>query len=274
MRVFPCLRLKSLCAIVLSGAVAACGGGGGGGSTPRASITVAPTPTPAPSSTNEAAYTCPASDATSVARAASTQRVRRRSGGGRRVAAAASTTLLAVTYATATATASRSALEAREQSLGGRISTELAFSHLGVTMHVLSVPTAQAAAVAAALRESPGVRSVATTGAQRYPSAVSTPYFPNDPYFAGFSGTGAPLYETAAIPGQWDAHVTKLEDAFGYSQPNNGSGITNASALGSSSVKIAIIDTGEDTTHPELQSKVVYQKCFITDENGKQPTST
>ncbi len=53
-----------------------------------------------------------------------------------------------------------------------------------------------------------------------------------------------------------------------YSQPGNGSGITNPGALGSSSVKIAIIDTGEDPNHPELASKIAYQKCFITNAAG------
>lgn len=272
---FAPVPLRSFCAVVLSGAVAACGGGGGGGSTsvPRGGST--PTPVPTSTAGTEAAYQCPSSDSASVARASgATREVRRHSGSGRRAAAAAPDTLLAVTYGAQAAAASRSVLEARERSTGGRISAELTFAHIGLTTHVLAVPAAQAPAIAKALRDSSDVRSVAVTGARRYPSTVSTPYFPNDPYFDGFLGSSAPLYETASIPGQWDAHITKLEYAFGYSQPNNGSGITNAAALGSSSVKIAVIDSGEDTTHPELQSKVVYQKCFITDEIGHQSISS
>jgi subtilisin family serine protease len=33
-------------------------------------------------------------------------------------------------------------------------------------------------------------------------------------------------------------------------------------------VRIAVIDTGEDTTHPELHAKIAYQKCFITSADG------
>jgi subtilisin family serine protease len=120
---------------------------------------------------------------------------------------------------------------------------------------------------------------------------VSAPYFTNDPYFTGFANpvaqnSGAavpaptfkvlPLVESAAVPGQWDMHVTRLEYAFAYGQVDNGSGVVaNAAALGSSSVKIAVIDTGQDTTHPELTSKIVYQRCFITNpSSGVQSTST
>ena len=68
-------------------------------------------------------------------------------------------------------------------------------------------------------------------------------------------------------------HAVQLEHAFGYSVSGNAP-VTNANAVGSSSVKIALIDTGQDTTHPELgTSKVVYQKCFITNPNGSQSTS-
>jgi serine protease len=68
-------------------------------------------------------------------------------------------------------------------------------------------------------------------------------------------------------------HVIGLEKAFAYSQSGNGSSVTDANALGSSSVKIAIIDTGEDTTHPELHGKITYQKCFITNPSNVQSTS-
>jgi subtilisin family serine protease len=102
--------------------------------------------------------------------------------------------------------------------------------------------------------------------------SVNGPYITNDPFFKGL-GTGAPLYETSTTEGQWGAHVTRLEYAFAYSQSGNGSGITNAGAFGSSAVKIAIIDTGEDPTHPELTSKIGYQKCFITNPDGSQSIS-
>jgi len=35
----------------------------------------------------------------------------------------------------------------------------------------------------------------------------------------------------------------------------------------------AVIDTGQDTGHPELNSKIVYQRCYITNSVGAQSTS-
>jgi subtilisin family serine protease len=112
------------------------------------------------------------------------------------------------------------------------------------------------------------VKSVTTTGERRY-RTTSTPYYTADPYFQGFAPDAEvlPYAEGASTPGQWDMHAIGLEHAFGYSQ----SGATvaaNSLALGSSSVKIAIIDTGEDANHPELKSKIAYQKCFISNEAG------
>ena len=138
------------------------------------------------------------------------------------------------------------------------------------------------------MRAQAGVRSVAVGGTRRYKQTVSESYFPNDPYFTGFSVTESPggtatpppptyetgqYEETANVPGQWNLHAILLEHAFAYSLPNNGSTITNANAVGSSGVKIAIIDVGEDTTHPELTSKIAYQKCFITNPSNVQSVS-
>ena len=54
-----------LVALVLVAALASCGGGGGGSTPPTP-----PTPTPTPIPVGAAAYTCPSSDAASVARSA------------------------------------------------------------------------------------------------------------------------------------------------------------------------------------------------------------
>ncbi len=271
-------RMGLAVSLVAALAFSACSGGGGspsGGSTP--------TPSPAPS--NAAAYTCPSSDTVAAvarsSRASSGDAARRAVARGRRNVESASG-LIAVTYDRATASSSRGTLEAREQSLGATFVREFEFAHAGVTTRILSVAPAQAGVVEAALRTQAGVRDVGLTE-RRYPSAVSVPYFTNDPYFNGFTaaqtgGTSTyqvpPYAESATVPGQWDMHAIKLERAFGYSQPNNGSTVTNAGALGSSSVKIALIDTGQDTTHPELPAaKVVHQKCFITNTSGFQSKS-
>ena len=195
---------------------------------------------------------------------------------------------LEVTYDLATLSASRNAFAARESALNAALVHEFDFTHTGVAARILSVAPAQAASVAAALRAQAGVRSVAIGGTRRYKQTVSKSYFPNDPYFTGFSVTESPggtatpppstyevppYEETANVPGQWNLHAIFLEHAFAYSLPSNGSGITNANAVGSSGVKIAIIDVGEDTTHPELTSKVAYQKCFITNPSNVQSVS-
>lgn len=231
------------------------------------------------------AFTCPTNDQTlSVARSNSsagsdaTRRIMRQS----HKTSSTTTGRLAVTYSTASLAGSRAtATSAREQSAGGALVNQLTFAHLGTTIHVLSVPAAQMSTVAATLRSQPGVESVAPTGLRRYPLSAS-PYFPNDPYFNGFTSTQngnagnpaattfqvPPYEESAVVPGQWDMHAIQLEHAFGYSQTPNGTGGAVAGALGSSTVKIAIIDTGEDPNHPELASKIAYQKCFITNEAG------
>ncbi|HET9029374.1 MAG TPA: S8 family serine peptidase, partial [Candidatus Aquilonibacter sp.] len=111
------------------------------------------------------------------------------------------------------------------------------------------------ATVRARLRAKPGVASV--TQAQKRYALTRSATFTNDPFFEGAKGTSAPLYQTASTAGQWDMHVIELEHAFSYS-------------LGSSAVKLAVIDTGEDVTQPDLAAAhVVRTGCFITDATGK-----
>lgn len=263
--------------------------------TATATVTASPTSTPTTTSDSPSAYTCPTNDSSAdvVARsgAASGSDAVRRSNGLRapRAAENTATGLLAVTYSTSTLSGTRAtALSAAERSAGGSMVSQYEFAHTGKTIHVLSVPSTQMSAIAARLRAQSGVESVAPTGMRRYATAVTTPYYPNDPYFNGFTtqqntnagnpATGTyhvgPYDESGTVPGQWDMHAIKLEDALAYSQSGNGSGITNAGALGSSSVKLAIIDTGEDPNHPELgNGKIAYQKCFITNPSNVASSS-
>lgn len=257
---------------------------------------VLPTPSPSPSpspatsatpSFTEANFTCPSSDSASSSGGSGTRVAQRvlpiRSGDRPQYASS----LLAVKYASSFVRANASAIAARDSAAGVRPIGELNFDRLGSTVRIVGVDPNDVSSAANQLRAQSGVESVSRVG-MRYATAVSTPYLPNDPYFNGFQttiapSTGAtappptyhvtPYYESASVPGQWDMHAIGLEHAFAYSQSGNGSGITNANALGSSSVKIAIIDTGEDTTHPELAGKIVRQRCFITDENNHQSTS-
>jgi len=197
---------------------------------------------------------------------------------------ASSITRLAVTYSTSAfkAPVAGSRVTPQESATGASFVTQIPFSKDNHIMRVLNVPTASAAKAAAALRAQAGVVSVATGRQKRAALSVNTSYYTNDPYFQGFTAAqntaGAnpapstyetlPYAESALVVGQWDMHAIQLEHAYEYSQANNGSNVTNPSALGSTSVNIAIIDTGEDANHPELASKIVRQRCFITNEAG------
>ncbi len=236
-----------------------------------------------PQATTNPAFRCPSTDAVAVTAAArfgiegeasGVRRLTARHGSAGAPSMATDTQRIAVNYDAATFEPRAAALSARESVLGATLVHAFEFTSIGTVTHVLAVPAARLASVEATLRAQPGVTSVGITGSRRYAASVNAPYYPNDPYFTGFKKPVAPspstfeteLAESASVPGQWDMHVTRLEDAFGYSK---GSTVgVKSGALGSASVKIAVIDTGEDTTQPELASKIAYQKCFITNANG------
>lgn len=233
-------------------------------------------PAPNANGTNAAAsaYSCPTADSTtsgirSTASLSDAPGRPLRTGSSTVVSA----TLIAVSYDRTSALRSPSAVASTEQSLGAVLVKSFDFPHAGLATHLLAVPAGQGAAVVAALRAAAGVEAAGTSGELRYPSTVTSGYFPNDPYFKGFNAPVAPFYEAASVPGQWDMHAIKLEDAFAYAFSGNGSSVTNAAALGSSGVKVAIVDTGFDTGHPELSGKIVYQRCFITNTSNVQSTS-
>jgi subtilisin family serine protease len=196
-----------------------------------------------------------------------------------------STSLIAVTYRQSFALSAPQQIEASEASANAQLVRSFDFRHAGLVTRVLSVVPTRVTATEAAFRALPDVQSVGPAGTLRYPTSVAQAYWPKAPYFNGFSVTVAPTPsatappatyhvgpydESASVPGQWNMHAVCLGYAFDYSQTNNGSGIVNANALGTSAIKIAIIDTGEDTTHPELSSKIVYGASCV---NGSPCTS-
>ena len=224
-------------------------------------------PTASPSTLAASAWSCPSTGTASFARStvfgeATHRRMSRNPN------AAATANMLAITYSRPNAIANSVQIAARERALGITLVHSFDYPGQNIAMHVVSVPAGSLAQTEAKLRAQPGVASVAVTGERRY-RTTSGAYYTNDPYFQGFASSfeQAPYAENSTVPGQWDMYAIGLEHAFGYSQ----SGATVAAsplALGSSSIKIAIIDTGEDANHPELNSKIAYQHCYITNDAG------
>lgn len=259
-------RLISLAAAISLFSACSGSGGGGGGTPPTSS------PGGGGGGFSQADFTCPtADDATSVAtNGASAEDLSRRSVPRGIASGLYAPGLLAVTYSRTYAVGNAAAIASRETALGAQQVSSFDYAALGHVTHILRITPSLTQSVISSLHSQQGVVSVAQV-ALRQTLTVTGPYFPNDPYFKGFS-EGPPYYETSSVPGQWDAHATKLEYAFAYSQSGN-TVAANANALGRSSVAIAMIDTGQDTAHPELVGKVTRQRCYVTNPNGAQSVS-
>ena len=269
--------LSFLALLALASLLASCGGGGGsfsGGGNVNPTSNPTSTPGSGGTSLNEAAFQCPSSD-TSLAHSGSgsigvTEAVRRAVS---RSSAGLSSSLLAVSYASDATTSN--VLDAKIAALGAKSVRDTAFTNIGRAARVVRVVPGTLSSVQSALHAIPGVSDVSPV--RRLSAAVvNGPYMTNDPYFEGYASLNpAPLYQTSASGGQWDMHIVQLEHAFAYSQSNNGSGVTNANALGSTSVKLAIVDTGEDVTHPDLAGATIARsRCFLTDDSGNSTTGT
>jgi hypothetical protein len=249
------------------------GGGGGGGSSP--------TPTPTPTSNNAAtAFTCPTSDGTSsVVRTVATQSEATRHALLRapRTNSTSSINRIAVVYDRSALQRSAVSFTRNEASVGSTLAKTFDYPNLGKTIHILTVSPSSALGAMTTLRAQSGVISVTPAGQRRY-SLTANQFMVSNNYFPGFSPANpSPFYEEAASPGQWDLHAIRLDYAFGYSQAtgNTAPGGANPNALGTHNVKLAVIDTGQDTLHPDLAANIVYQKCFITNEAGTaQSTSS
>lgn len=264
-------RLYNALAVSATLLLTACGGGGSGGG-PVILPTFAPTtPTPPPGST---AFTCPSSIASFAVASSAGSNAEARHVYPPRSRGAEMNNALTVTYASARASEVETALDQHAIPYGARKLGGLVFNRLGTSARVISVDASHRDALRAVLASTPGVLSV-TPSQRLFTKRVTTPFITNDPYFRGATGQSAPLYQSASTAGQWDMHVLGMEYAFGYSQSGNGSGIVNASALGSTAVKLAVIDTGMDVTHPDLSgNSIVRTRCFITDTNNIQSTGT
>jgi len=277
----------ALAALLSASLLAACGGGGGIGNS-IGGLSPTPAPTSAPGSTS-VGYSCPSSvNGTSTGRMAASlasfgsDAIRRAP--SREQSQPSTFPGILEVVRSAAASSSRGTLSADIAYAGGNVTQRFTFSHLGTSVDLVAVDPAKSAAIAAQLRMLPGVTNVVPMGL-RTTQSVLAPITTNDPYFHGFPGSTAPYYEAGnpapspspgtSLPGQWDMHAISLGHAWAYSNLADApAGYQNAAAIGNSAVRIAIVDTGADVTHPEIQSKVVYTHCFITNINtGVQSSS-
>ncbi len=235
------MRLAAILALLAFVPLTACGGGSTGGTPP------APTPTPNTADACPTSGTLPSSVTTgSTTRA--TRRVFSRANIPHYVPGE-----IAVTYA-------RDA----SPTLNGTRVADLDYRNLRLHTRVLSVDPASVESELATFRAMPGVRII---GRVTYAQRMS--FADNDPYYAGFTGTAAPYYETSTIPGQWDMHAINMDGAW--------SQFSSVPIIGA---PIAIIDTGVDVTHPELTTpsgvsapKIVRTQCFVTYPTGTAQTT-
>jgi subtilisin family serine protease len=144
------------------------------------------------------------------------------------------------------------------------VDRDFQFRALQRNVTVLRTTPGREEALAATVRSMPGVESATRVSVRFRATATALPV--NDPYWAvtpvTISPSPGPSYTTYV--GQWDMHFIRADFGWGYSSQG-------LSALGNG-VKIAIIDTGADTTHPDLQGKIVGQSCFVS--GAVNPTGT
>ncbi len=243
-----------LTALSLSGVflLSACSGGAGGGD-----IYTTPTTPPSNNGTGIAsAFTCPSSSSSLNAIGTGSASSQSRHVYPNTAMPQSASNTLAVTYDASQSSNVESEIDRRVAGFGARKLSALSFDRTGKVVRLVQSDAAHIASVKSALASVPGVSNVSET--RRLFAKTVNPNITNDPYFKGSSGTVAPLYQNANSAGQWDMHVVGMEYAFGYS-------------TGSTSVRLAIIDTGADVSHPDLAAaNVVRTRCYITDTNNVQ----
>jgi subtilisin family serine protease len=236
-RVFVTTSLAAGAAAVAALVVAACGGGG--------SSSPGPTPVPSPTPTlTHYACTAPANVRSSTFSHFGdilTRRPFRESRTKNDVVPG----VVAVRFALPDSTN----LQAAAQRIGGNIVST--FNRQGAA--TISLPAGRDPMSAAAmLRTMPGVVAAGPVIERHLEGQV----IPNNPLFGTLPYT-VPNPNANNPPIQWDMYITNMPATWGL-----------GTGFGSSAVKIAMIDTGYDTTNPDLAGRIA--GCIVFDKGNGQ----
>ncbi len=257
------LRVRLAAALTILGMsiLAACGGGGGGGTIPPGGGTATPLAPPATPTISPNASTICRSAGTpqSIAQASAPEFVAHRMPSiarGNRAEYAPG--IIEVVYQHPVLALHRAEAAQLIARVRGDVRSEID-SNADLIQIVSLAPGTEDAAIKE-LGSSGIVKTAARSAIRRLQSTTAASL--NDPYYNGFApNNGPPLYEGAASRGQWDMHVSCVGNAWGYGNANT-TGSTFAGALGGT-VKIAIVDTGADLTHPDLAGRAVFAESVL-----------
>ncbi len=251
-------RLVAALTVLGMSILAACGGGGGGGGGGVTPTNPPPATTPPP----PPPLVCRSSGTPQlITQGAAPEFVARRMpntiGGASNEYAPG---IIEIVYRSPILAANRGEASRLIQRVGGDLRGELDAGAIGERVQIVAVNPGSEDDAVRQLSSSSIVQSVTRSAVRRLSSTTAT--FTNDPYFKGFAPANTPpLYMSAAIPGQWDMHVICAANAWGYGVANT-TGSTFAGALGGT-VKVAIVDTGADLTHPELVNRAIFAESVI-----------
>ncbi len=174
--------------------------------------------------------------------------------------------IVEVVYQSPVLAAHRNEAAGLVQHVQGDVRSEMDFT--SDRIQIVSVPDGTEDAAIREFEASGIVKSASRSALRHLESTTAATL--NDPYYNGFSPANVPpLYTAASTPGQWDMHVICAANAWGYGNANTTSS-TFPGALGGN-VKLAIIDTGADLTHPELINRTVFAESI---RNGVRTTTT
>jgi subtilisin family serine protease len=260
------VNLKSrLAALAIAGMaiLVACGGGGGssGGSLPPGGNGgPQATPNAPPTNSPNASIVCSNSGSPqSIVQASVPESTARRmpniASGGRNLYAPG---VIEIVYRQTALAAHRAEAAQLVQHLQGDVRSE--FDSLSDRIQIVSVAPGTEDEAIRQLDSSAIVQRATRSALRNLQSTTAATL--NDPYYDGFAPANVPpLYESSSRLGQWDMHVICAANAWGYGNANT-TGSTFAGALGGN-VKIAIIDTGADLTHPELANRAVFAESVL-----------